>query len=112
MVQDLQCVSYKEYITDLITDDAIEFLSDYTPKETALILSICLHYTAPHDPYVGADGLAESIHPKEIVGLYDNASFVSCRQEPANPHSIGWYGWLTRLYLENRECLKGYYAAV
>ncbi len=42
MVQDLQCVSYKEYITDLITDDAIEFLSDYTPKETALILSICL----------------------------------------------------------------------
>lgn len=110
MVHDLQCVVYKDYITDLITDNAIEFLHNHTKDPQPFYLSV--HYTSPHSPYVGEDGLAENMHPKEIVALYDNASFVSCPQEPRSPYALSWNSGLTDECLGNRECLKGYYAAV
>ncbi len=112
MVRDFQCVTYKDYVTDLITDDAIEFLTNYTKRGSTDPFYLSVHYTAPHSPYFGEDGLAENMHPKEIVRLYDNASFVSCPQEPKNPYAYGWNGGLTTSCLGNRECLKGYYAAV
>ncbi len=112
MVRDLQCVNIKGYVTDIITDDAIDFLSNYSKGGDPNPFYLSVHYTAPHSPYVGEDGRADSMHPKEIVELYDNASFVSCPQEPRNQYSYNWNSGLTEHCLGNRECLKGYYAAV
>ena len=112
MVEKLQCVTLEGYITDIITDDAIGFLSNYTKSANPDPFYLSVHYTSPHSPYTGADGLAENMHPKAIVDLYDNASFVSAPQEPKNPYVKLWADSLTRSCLGNRECLKGYYAAV
>ena len=112
MVKNLQCVTLEGYITDIITDDAIGFLSNYTKSANADPFYLSVHYTAPHSPYTGADGLADTMHPKAIVELYRNASFVSAPQEPKNEYAKFWTNALTRDCLGNRECLLGYYAAV
>ena len=114
LVKNLQCVNIEGYITDIITDDAIDYLNNYTKSGTSQPFYLSVHYTAPHSPYVGSDGKADTMHPPDIVRLYDNATFVSCPQEPMSPYvDRGWIpGGLTRQCLGNRECLKGYYAAV
>ena len=114
LVKDLQCVNIEGYITDIITDNAIGYLNNYTKSGTSLPFYLSVHYTAPHRPYTGLDGMADSMHPPQIVKLYDNATFVSCPQEPMSPYvNRGWdAGELTEQCLGNRECLKGYYAAV
>ena len=114
MVKNLQCVNASGYVTDIITDDAIEFLIGYSQCCSNKPFYLSVHYTAPHSPYVGPDGRADSEHPKDIVDLYDNATFVSCPQEPRNPYAGLGTGIaaLTDQCLGNRECLKGYYAAV
>jgi len=84
------------YVTNLITDDALEFLE--ANADRAFYLSV--HYTAPHSPWIDN-------HPKEIVDSYDDCAFDSCPQEPK-------HRW-ARFNLQchgNRECLKGYFAAV
>lgn len=111
MVKDLQCVNIDGYVTDIITDDAIQYVQDYVKSENSEPFYLSVHYTAPHSPYVGADGRADSMHPKDIVAMYDNASFISCPQEPRNQYAKHFAG-LTDECLGNRECLKGYYAAV
>ena len=114
MVKDLQCVNIEGYVTDIITDDAINFLNNYTASGDPNPFYLSVHYTAPHSPYFGEGGKADTMHPPEIVKLYDNATFVSCPQEPESPYAKrGWLaGGLTRECLGKRECLKGYYAAV
>lgn len=114
LVKDLKCVNIEGYITDILTDDAIDFINNHTATGSSKPFYLSVHYTAPHSPYVGSDGKANSMHPPEIVKLYDNATFVSCPQEPMSPYADrGWKaGGLTVGCLGNRECLKGYYAAV
>lgn len=114
MVKDFQCVNPQGYVTDIITDDAIQFLVDYSQCCSSKPFYLSVHYTAPHSPYVGPDGRADSEHPKDIVDMYQNATFVSCPQEPRNPYAgLGTdIAPLTDQCLGNRECLKGYYAAV
>ena len=108
MVKNGKCVNINRYVTDVITDDAIDFLKTHTSDENPFYLSV--HYTAPHEPYT-RDGLAKLMHPPDIVQLYDNCSFSSCPQEPRNPF-YHTRDSLTTQCLGNRECLKGYYAAV
>ena len=108
MVKNGTCVNVNGYVTDIITDDAIDFLKAHASDENPFYLSV--HYTAPHEPYT-RDGLAELMHPPDIVRLYDNCSFSSCPQEPRNPF-YRTRDSLTTQCLGNRECLKGYYAAV
>lgn len=114
MVKDFQCVNVQGYVTDIITDDAISFLIDYSQCCSDKPFYLSVHYTAPHSPYVGPNGKADSEHPSDIVDIYDNATFVSCPQEPRNPYAGLGTGIaaLTDQCLGNRECLKGYYAAV
>jgi arylsulfatase A-like enzyme len=112
MVKELQCVNIDGYVTDIITDDAINFMTDYVKSGSKDPFYLSVHYTAPHSPYVGGDGKADSMHPPEIVNLYDDAKFVSCPQEPKNSYAKDWNEALTNDCLGNRECLKGYYAAV
>lgn len=96
MIRDGEVVTVPGYLTDRITDDAIEFLENHADGPFCL----SLHYNAPHSPWTG--------HPDEIVRSYDDCPFKSCPQEAAHPntrpHIRTWFG--------NRENLKGYFAAV
>jgi len=109
LVKDFKCVTIQGYISDIITDDAIEYISQQASTSTPFYASI--HYTAPHSPYTGKDGQADSEHPKEIVDMYANCSFKFMPQETLNPYGKHT-GGLTRHCLGNRQCQLGYYAAV
>ncbi|MBD3181493.1 sulfatase-like hydrolase/transferase [Candidatus Poribacteria bacterium] len=98
MVRDGKLVNEPGYVTNVITDDALEFLDNHAEGNNPFYLSI--HYTAPHSPWTG--------HPQDIVDSYDDCPFNSCPQEPIHP----WAGRLTENCHGNREMLKGYFAAV
>ena len=86
------------YVTNLITDDALEFIDSHSAGPEPFYLSV--HYTAPHSPWTG--------HPQDIVDSYDDCAFESCPQEERHPWAIS----LTDECLGDREMLKGYFAAV
>ena len=98
MIRDGKLVIEDGYITDIITDEALGYLHKHAGDSSPFFLSV--HYTAPHSPWTG--------HPQEIVDSYDDCPFETCPQEPRHPWAIS----LTDNCLNNREMLKGYFAAV
>ncbi|MGA1197787.1 MAG: sulfatase-like hydrolase/transferase [Candidatus Latescibacterota bacterium] len=98
MIRNGELFNAPGYVTNVITDDALEFIDTHAQDENPFYLSV--HYTAPHSPWTG--------HPQDIVDSYDDCPFESCPQEPMHP----WAGGLTKNSLGNREMLKGYFAAV
>jgi len=94
MIRDGYRYHEKGYITDVITNDALDFL-DRSDSPFCLYVG----YTAPHGPWTG--------HPQDIVDSYDDCPFKTCPQEPRHP----WAGALSGC-LGDREMLKGYFAAV
>ena len=88
------------YVTNVITDDALDFIARHAKASAPFYLGV--HYTAPHSPWTG--------HPQAIVDSYDDCPFASCPQEPIHPWAVGHP--LTENSLGNREMLKGYFAAV
>ncbi len=98
MVRDGRLVTESRYITDAITDEALNMLARYAEARAPFYLSV--HYTAPHSPWTG--------HPEELVRSYDDCPFDSCPQEPRHP----WAEPFTDQHLGNRESLQGYFAAV
>jgi len=96
MVRDGRLINEPGYVTHAITNEALKFLG---MMEEPFYLSV--HYTAPHSPWIGE-------HPQDIVDSYDDCPFKSCPQEAKHP----WAGPLSDRCLENREALKGYFAAV
>ena len=100
MVRDGQLVSESGYLTDLITDNAIEFIEKYAQYDQPFYLSI--QYTAPHSPWVYQ-------HPKPFLDLYKDCSFESSPIE--SPHA--WIIENPPGYQHSREeNLKGYYASI
>lgn len=99
MVRNGQLVNEPGYFSDVITDEALGLLDRYAEAGHPFYLSV--HYTAPHSPWIGE-------HPQSIVDSYDSCAFESCPQEQRHP----WATSLTDKNLENREALKGYFAAV
>lgn len=98
MVRNGQLINEPDYLTDIITDDALAFLGR---QDGSKPFYLGVHYTAPHDPWINS-------HPKEIVDLYNDCAFDSCPQEPRHPWSIKTAPWAD----DQRENLKGYFAAV
>lgn len=98
MVRNGQCYDEPDYVTDVITDEALGFL-DAQDGGKPFYLSV--HYTAPHSPWVGN-------HPEEIVRLYDDCPFESCPQEPKHPWTIPNPPWGD----DWKANLKGYFAAI
>ena len=98
MVKDGNCIDQPGYITDNITDDALECLKQHAADDKPFYMSV--HYTAPHSPWIDN-------HPKEIVDSYDDCPFETCPQEPPHP----WTG-PGNLVDNPKENLKGYFAAV
>lgn len=86
------------YVTDLITDDAIENIRNHAGDSEPFYLSI--HYTAPHSPWIDQ-------HPKKYTDMYADCPFETCPQGMPHPKAVYRYDKDTA-----RECLIGYFAAV
>lgn len=98
MIRDGELFNAPGYVTNVITDDALDYIDTHATDDSPFYLSV--HYTAPHSPWTG--------HPQDIVDSYDDCPFESCPQEPIHP----WAGNLTKNSHGNREMLKGYFAAI
>ena len=90
------------YLTDVITENALQFLAEETPNGAPFYLGV--HYTAPHSPWDWRQ------HPAELADLYRDCPFQTCPQEPIHPWQINSAprGEGER----RRELLTGYYAAI
>ncbi|MEF9959280.1 MAG: sulfatase-like hydrolase/transferase [Niameybacter sp.] len=93
-----------KYLTDHITDKAMDFLETQKNKEEPFYLSV--HYTAPHAPW------DKSEHPEEFYSLYENCPFESVEDEEGHPW--GPYHSHTKEQMKQAKeySLRGYYAAI
>ncbi|MGL6115825.1 MAG: sulfatase-like hydrolase/transferase [Cetobacterium sp.] len=92
----------KEYITDRITEEGINFIEENVKKENPFFLA--LSYTAPHSPW------GKNQHPEEILKLYENCNFESCPIEEDHPWKI--YETFSGDLEQRKEVLKGYFASL
>lgn len=90
------------YITDLITEHALQYLEELSKTDNPFYISV--HYTAPHDPW-DADQ-----HPKEFIEMYRDCSFTATPEEPPHPNQIPSAPW--GVGEERKRLLRGYYAAI
>jgi len=92
----------KGYITELITDNALEMMNDLCTKNAPFYLSV--HYTAPHSPW------DEKNHQKEYLDIYRDCEFHSVPDVEPHP-------WSVRTAPSGKgevrkELLRGYFAAI
>ncbi len=90
------------YITDIITDKAIEFMNELSVEEEPFYLSV--HYTAPHSPW------DEENHPKEFIDMYRNNDFTVLPDLPIHPWQVDTAPHGTGE--KRKELLRGYYASI
>ena len=90
------------FITDLITEKALQYLNDFSVKETPFYLSV--HYTAPHSPW------GKEQHPKEFWELYENSKFESMPNLSDHPDSV--VRPVSAIPGEREKILNGYFAAI
>ncbi|MBP5672465.1 MAG: sulfatase-like hydrolase/transferase [Victivallales bacterium] len=92
-----------DYVTDYVTEKAIDFLHERHGKTEPFMLSV--HYTAPHSPW------AQRFHPPEIWHQYDNCPFNSTPNLPRHPWQspTAPQGYTPE---SRRENLQGYYTAI
>lgn len=94
-------VRHGEYVTDIITDRALDFIDELSGKDDPFYLSI--HYTAPHSPW------AAEQHPKRWIDEYDKSDFASIPDVPDAPGMTTGPVYGT----PNRHInLRGYFAAI
>lgn len=91
------------YLTDLLADDAVDFLHAEAAHDAPFYLS--LHFTAPHKPWKGQ-------HPPEVELLYSDCAFTSCPQEPPHPWQPMTDGVPVGGEPDTRAALVGYFASV
>jgi choline-sulfatase len=87
------------YLTDVITQDAIDFIENNGHADAPFCLQV--HYNAPHRPW-------KDNHPVELADLYRECQFETCPQEPEHP----WYIYPDTDIQDATENLIGYYAAI
>lgn len=101
MYRDGKLYHEEKYITDVITDDAINFIEDNINNKFYLHIG----YTAPHAPWLNN-------HPEEYTDLYKDCEFKSVpdlNYENYNRDSV----YLTKEVLKDvRANLIGYYSAI
>ncbi len=89
-----QRVQTKGYLTDRITDGAVEFLEAH--HDSPFYLEV--QYNAPHTPYRG--------HPQELRDLFSECAFASIPKLPRHPWASSNIGQLGR-----REAKVNYFAS-
>ncbi len=90
------------YITNVITDKALEWLEELSAQENPFYLGV--HYTAPHSPW------DEDQHPKEYIEMYRDCRFTATPDLPVHPNQIPSAPSGTGEV--RKSLLRGYYAAV
>lgn len=88
-----------QYVTDLFTDRAIDFLHNQNNRDQPFCLSV--HYTAPHAPW------RQEEQPPEIWQRYANREFNSVPTCPPHP----WGGWDSSPE-KRQETLQGYFTTI
>jgi arylsulfatase A-like enzyme len=96
------------YVSDVFTDNAIEYLSSQLSSERPFCMNV--HYTAPHAPW------GREQHPDDLYEDYwRNCEFESVRWDPVHPNHLskeGSSGSIGRDWEERRNLLSGYFAAI
>ncbi len=93
------------YVTDVITENALEFLAGEAAGAGAGPFYLGVHYTAPHSPW------GRGQHPPCFFDPYfERCPFQSVPDEPMHPWQINTAPWGAGE--KRREFLSGYYAAV
>ena len=90
------------YLTDVITEGALEFLEKQGQGDQPFYLSV--HYTAPHSPW------DRNQHPAELVDLYADCAFATCPDEGVHPWQIN--SAPRGVGARRHELLSGYYASI
>lgn len=105
MIRDGDLYEEPAYVTDVITDNALNWLDTIRNDDAPFYLGV--HYTAPHSPW------AREHHPVELFdNYYNNCPFDSVPDNLAPPQ------WAQHLNIPvndkqtRRVYLSGYYAAV
>lgn len=93
----------KEYITDSITNKAIDYIKDFKSQEDPFYLSV--HYTAPHSPWDPDN------HPDEYLEMYRDCEFSATPDLPVHNDQVASapVGDTKEARTEN---LTGYYASI
>lgn len=99
MVRERKAVVEEGYVTELITEDALDFIREVYKSENPFYLSV--HYTAPHTPWI-------QNHPQRFLDLYRDCQFKSCPVEERHPWQISFPDF----NYPREEMLRGYFAAV
>lgn len=108
MIRDGKTYQTSDYVSDLITDNALGFLEAQKGENQPFCLNV--HYTAPHAPW------GREHHPPELFeDYYQNCPFKSTPDEPMHPQQLsktGSSGSLGFTEKERKETLSGYFAAM
>lgn len=94
-------IEHGHYVTELLTDKALEYLDEMSREEKPFYLAV--HYTAPHSPW------EREQHPSEWIDHYENCAFESIPDVPDHPDLLTGPVYGTERRKVN---LRGYFAAV
>lgn len=93
----------KEYITDTITNHALDYLEKMSNEHSPFYLSV--HYTAPHSPWDASE------HPQEYLDWYKDCEFKDTPNLPVHPWQVNTCP-IGDTEERRKENLRGYYAAI
>lgn len=94
-------VEHGRYVTELITDRALQWMDELAKEPNPFYLSV--HYTAPHSPWAADE------HPAKWIDYYRDCAFESIPDIPDHPDMTTGPVYHTG---RRRENLTGYFAAV
>jgi len=103
LIRDGKQYSEPRYVTDVITDDALEFLDQSAAGDAPFCCEV--HYTAPHSPWDSDN------HPDDALARYADCPFESVPNVPMHPDfrcNFNWDGSDEK----RRDSLTGYFTAV
>ncbi|MDY0288337.1 MAG: sulfatase-like hydrolase/transferase [Sphaerochaeta sp.] len=102
IIEDGNITKREGYITDLITDKALDFLHDFSHKESPFYLGV--HYTAPHAPW------GKEHHLEKYWQLYEGSQFKEMPNTADHPDSV--VNPVSSIPGERERLLTGYFAAI
>ncbi len=105
MVRGNEVYEEPRYVTDVITDNALSWLSGQKNEKNPFYLSV--HYTAPHSPW------QREHHPADLYDHYFNdCAFASVPDGLKPPEWVEFQNIPVSDSKTRRDHLSGYYAAV